>query len=138
MAKRHEGKHSSQCSICKHPEKENIERLWCAGRSGRSLGQEFDLHHTSVVNHARYYGLELDLERALEAILTAAVDGLDEKGATAAHGNEAIKSMAKLQGRWVDRTELMPTGWGDKSDDEYEFYALNGRFPQPGELETVQ
>ena len=132
------GRHSTQCSICNHEEKEEIERLWCSGRSGRSLEQEFGLHHMSIIRHMRFFGLKLDIEAALEAIITSGMDGLKKNAATAAHANEAIKSVAKLRGLWVDRTEMLPVGWQDRSDEEIAFFAANGRFPRPDEEETVQ
>ena len=132
-----EEKHRSQCGVCQHAEKAEIERLWRSGRSGRSLSDEFGLHHSTVTLHANYFGIKLDLEKALEAILASGIDGLKAKGATAAHAVEAAKSMAKLRGLWVDRTELMPPGWADKSEAEIAFFADHGRFPQDGEIEAI-
>jgi hypothetical protein len=92
-----------------------------------------------MLNHARYYSLELQLEDVLMVVIRHGIDGLKKRKPTAAHVNEAIKSLAKLQGAWVDRTEILPPGWENRSDEEIEFYAVWGRFPQPDELdETVQ
>lgn len=86
----------------------------------------------------RFFDVKLDIEKALEAIVGSGIDGLNEKIATAAHANEALKSLAKLRGLWVDKTEIMPAGWEERTEEEIAFFAVRGRFPQPGELETVQ
>ena len=136
-----ETRHSKQCSVCLHPNKAEIEDLYRSGRSANSIEEAFDdLANGSVLRHMRFYGIELDIEKALVAIAESGITGLKEKSATAAHANEALKSLAKLRGDWVDRTELMPPGWQDRNRAEIEFFAENGRFPQPGEIdqETVQ
>lgn len=111
--------------------------MYCSGVSGRKCAEIWGLHKNAVNRHAAYLGLELDIELALEAIVMSGVTGLKDKAATAAHANEALKSLAKLKGLWVDRTELVPPGWQEKSEAEMAFYAENGRFPREGEMEQV-
>jgi len=64
------GRHITQCSVCQHAEEDEIERLWRAGRSSRSLGETYGLHKTAVANHAKY----LALERSLDDILLAVIE----------------------------------------------------------------
>lgn len=134
-----ETRHSKQCSVCKHPQKQEIEDLYRAGRSANSLEIAFDdLAKNAVIRHMRFYGIERDLEAVLFGIVESGADSLRDKAATAAHMNEAVKSLAKLRGEWIDRTEMVPPGWEGKSEAEMAFFAETGRFPRPGELETIQ
>ena len=42
---------SNRCSVCKHPEVDNINSRLIAGASSRELGREFDLGYKSIQNH---------------------------------------------------------------------------------------
>ena len=76
---------SNRCSVCKHPDIDNINSRIIAGVSSRDLGNEFDLGYKSIQNHAKRHlpkqmvkAAELQDQQSADKLLTQ-VNGLYDK-----------------------------------------------------------
>ena len=130
-----QSKHANRCSVCKHPEKAAIEHAYVNCRRRSLVEREYELPRDSLTRHAKYFAL--DKKRKIEDILWLVVEsGLDrlkEPPATPAHLNDAIKTIAKLRGELVDRTEDITKALHSASIPALEFYRSHGRLPTPEE-----
>ena len=128
-------KHANRCSVCKHPEKAAIEHAYINCRRRSLVEREYELPRDSLNRHAKYFAL--DKKRKTEDILwlvvESGVDRLKEHPATPAHLNDAIKTIAKLRGELVDRTEDITKALHSASIPALEFYRSHGRLPTPEE-----
>ena len=92
--------HASQCSICRHPEWEEIEREFMMWKSAKEIANDFQLpSHTSVYRHAHAAGL-FDQRRgktifALDRVIEHACDVKP----TAAAVVSAIALIVKINAR---------------------------------------
>jgi hypothetical protein len=58
------GRHEQNCKICKHPERENIERDFIAWRSPVAIAKEYRLsNRATVYRHAHALGLFVKRQR---------------------------------------------------------------------------
>jgi hypothetical protein len=97
--------HSSQCSICRHPERAEIERAFLDWTSPGQIARDFDLGcRTTVYRHAHALGLFARRERSLRFALGRLIERVDEVKPTATSIVSAIRLMAKLNAR-RDRDE---------------------------------
>lgn len=89
--------HSSQCSICRHPERAEIERAFLDWTSPGRIAREYDLGcRTTIYRHAHALGLFARRERSLRFALGRLIERVDEVRPTAASVVSAIRLMAKL------------------------------------------
>jgi hypothetical protein len=89
--------HARQCSICRHPQRADIERAFLDWTGPREISREYGLSsHTTVYRHAHALGLFLRRERALRFALGRLIERVGEVRPTAASIVSAIRLMAKL------------------------------------------
>ena len=127
-------KHRRRCTVCKHPQREEIEDQFLGFQSPRSLERKFELPETSVYRHAKalrlYSKRENSLVVALGRIIEKGVTNLPQ--ITATNLIEAIKAQAKLTGQWIDRTQAFPAELQGKTDEELDYFATHGVWPAEG------
>jgi len=51
------GRHQAQCSICKHPRREEIDEAWVAWGYTGQIAKDFDVSRDSIYRHAHATGL---------------------------------------------------------------------------------
>ncbi len=135
-----QSKHANRCSVCKHPQKATIERAYLNCQRRSKIEKEYELPRDSLARHAKYF--DLDSKRKTEDILWLVVEqgleGLKEHPPSAAHVNDALKTIAKLRGEMIDRHQEIPSDFAGRSDGELDFYALHRRWPTEDELAEIQ
>lgn len=93
--------HSSRCTVCKHVQKEEVERRYLSFEASERLAQEFGLSDEAVNRHARYFALDAkrvaDTERVLEHLIARGFSQL--KKIDGRLTLEAIKELNKVRGK---------------------------------------
>lgn len=129
------GRHEQHCTICKHPDRESIEREFIAWRSPVGIAKVYNLSDRSTVyRHAHAFGLFAKRQRNIRAALEKLIERVDEviemTGPTIV---SAIVAYSKINsdGRFVDRSERVDLNqlFEKMSKDELELYARDGTLP---------
>jgi hypothetical protein len=131
-------RHSRDCSICSHKEREQIELEFVAWESPTRLSRRFHISRRSVYRHAS----ALDLFEKRSSNVRSALEKIIERGCETQIGARglvaAVEAYSKInsQGKWVDRRELVNLNdlFDKMSEDELESYARDGKLPAWFEL----
>jgi|SRR5579872_4743543 len=128
------GRHEANCTICAHPDREQIERDFVGWKSPTAIAVEYVLPDRSTVyRHAQAFDLALKRRRNIRAALERIIEKAGEVDVTAAAVVAAIQAYAKInaQGQWVDRSEHVNLNelFDRMSKDELEAYARDGKLP---------
>ena len=126
--------HTRRCSVCQHPEREEIERDFINWQSPITIAIDYGLaDRASVYRHAHAASLFAKRQQNIRAALEKLIEKAGEVDVTAAAVVGAIQAYAKInaQGRWIDRTEQVSLNelfeWMSK--DELTAYAREGVLP---------
>lgn len=93
-------RHQTRCTICRHPDREEIEREFLAWRSPAKIVAEYKLRNRSAIyRHANAFGLEGKRGRNLRAALGRLIERVDDVAATAGAIVQAIGLFAKINSR---------------------------------------
>lgn len=127
-------RHQRACTICKHPQRSEIEDAYIAWRSTIKIASDFGLpDRTSVWRHAVALGLVEKRGRNLHSALGAIIERGGEVEVTAAAVVSAVQAYAKINaaGQWVDRNETISLNdlFARMTPDEMERYAVSGELP---------
>lgn len=133
----HETQHANRCTVCKHPQRKEIEARFLRFGSRYALEREFGLPKDSLYRHAVFFRLydKRDEKTALHTIIEHGMAAMVDRPPSSTNTIEAIKALAKLQGKWVDRSEDITVQLEKLTDEELDYYAKTGRIPEPGELD---
>ncbi len=128
-------RHAAHCTVCQHPELKAIEGRFLDWESPRSLENGYGLPQTSVYRHAKAFNLyekrQDNVLNVLERLIERGIEDLPD--ITTTNLIEAIKTHAKLTGRWVDRTldlSKFMQDLDDRSREDLEFYEQHGCWPE--------
>ncbi len=137
MASEHKisvGRHRRQCTICQHPECEEIEAAFIAWRSPAAIAEEYGLSdRKTVYRHA--HALELFPRRArnIRSALEYILEKSGEVEVSASAVVAAVQAYAKINaaGAWIDRTEMVSMNdlFARMTASELETYASTGNLP---------
>jgi hypothetical protein len=128
------GRHEAECRICRHRQREEIERAFVNWSSPASIAQTYRLRDRSTVyRHAHAFNLfekrKANIRAALEAIIERAADVEVTASAVVA----AIQAYAKINdvGKWIERRETVNLSelFNRMTVDELENYARTGELP---------
>ena len=128
------GRHEAECRICRHPQRQDIDRAFVDWRSAATIAQEYKLRDPSTVyRHAHAFDLfgkrKANIHAALEAIIERAADVEVTASAVVA----AIQAYAKINdvGKWIERCETVNLTklFNRMTVDELENYARTGEVP---------
>lgn len=100
-------RHSRDCSICAHPDREEIEREFCDWKPLAAIAKTRRIPRASLYRHVHATGLFDKRDRNVKAALAALIErGYNVRG-TAAALISAITAYAKInaEGQWIDKTE---------------------------------
>jgi hypothetical protein len=129
------GRHQRNCTICRHPRRDEIEHDFVSWRSPASIAKEFGLaDRSSIYRHANAFDLSAKRQRNIRAALERIIEKADEVEVTAAVIVAAVQAYSKINaaGQWVERAET--TNLNDLFDrmtfDELESYAREGTLPE--------
>ena len=124
-------KHQAHCTVCKHPDRAEIDRSFVNWESRPSLEEKYALPRDSLYRHAKACGLydrrQHNLVGSLEKIIRR---GLSSKvGVTMTNVIEAIKVHGKLTGQWVDWTGEVDKMFPGKSLEDIKIFGRTGKWP---------
>jgi len=128
------GRHKAACTICKHPEREEIETEWCGWANTSKLAKRYKVSRDSIYRHAAAMGLRERRGKNLRAALERTIERAEDVPVNAAAVVSAVQAYAKInaQGAWVDRVERIDlNGLFERMTlGELEEYAKDGTLPQ--------
>jgi hypothetical protein len=128
------GRHEYHCGICKHPDRENIERDFVAWKSPAAIADEYRLsNRVTVYRHAHAFGLFVKRQRNVRAALERIIERTDDVEVNASAVVAAVQAYAKInaRGEWVDRSEHVNLNelFERMTRSELESYAEGGILP---------
>jgi hypothetical protein len=93
-------RHQSACTVCAHPERQEIEHEFVSWKSPAKIAAEHKLRdRSSVYRHARALGLNEIRGRNLRAALGRLIERVDNVPASAGAVVQAIALLAKINSR---------------------------------------
>jgi len=133
MKKVNRKRHERQCSICKHPQRAEIEQQFCSWTSTTRLAEKYKISKDSLYRHAAAVGLFERRSRNLKAALERIIERAEDVEVTASAVVAAVQAYSKInsQGAWVDRVERIDLNdmFDRMTGDELEKYAEDGTLP---------
>jgi hypothetical protein len=127
------GRHASNCTICRHSERQQIEQAFIDWQSPAKIAQEFRIDRSSIYRHARALNLYRRRGRNLRAALEYIIEQVSEIRPNAAAVVAATQAYAKIntRGEWVERDErtYLHDLFDRMSPEENETYAKDGTLP---------
>lgn len=126
-------RHESQCTICKHAQREEIEREFIGWLSSAKIAKQFRVSRDSLYRHARAFDLIEPRRRNVRGALERIIEQAGDVEVNAAAVVAAIMAYAKINanGQWIDRTEQvnMVELFKRMTRDELLRYANKGELP---------
>jgi hypothetical protein len=127
-------RHRRNCSVCAHPQKEEIEAEFIAWRSPADLAQQYGLaDRSSIYRHAHALGLCAKRQRNVRAALEPIIERAGEVDVTSSAVVAAIQAYAKINaaGQWIDRSEQVSLKelFERMTFQELDTYARDGALP---------
>jgi len=128
-------RHEKNCSICAHPEREEIERAFCEWRPPTGIAREYKLSDRRIIyRHAHALGLFSRRDRNIRAALARIIEKADSVKVNGATVVAAVQAYAKINaaGQWVERSEHVNLNelFERMTTEELEKYAQNGELPE--------
>ena len=128
------GRHKRNCSICHHPQREEIEEEFVAWSSPESLARQYALSdRASVYRHAHALGLFVQRRRNVRAALERIIEKAADVDVTSAAVVSAIQALSKINaaGQWIDPSERLTLHslYQRMTREELEIYARDGKLP---------
>jgi hypothetical protein len=128
------GRHSTNCRICGHGKRAEIESDFVRWKSPARIATEYRLgNRASVYRHAHAFGLFEKRGRNVRAALERIIEQVGEVDVTAPAVVAAVQAYAKINaaGQWVDRSEHVNLNelFERMTIEELETYARDGVLP---------
>jgi hypothetical protein len=127
------GRHASNCKMCRHPERQQIEQAFIDWRSPAKIAQEFRIDRSSIYRHARALNLYRPRGRNLRAALEYFIEQASEIRPNASAVVAAMQAYAKInaRGEWVERDErtYLHDLFDRMSPEQNDAYAKDGTLP---------
>jgi hypothetical protein len=128
-----QGRHESQCSICRHQQREEIEQEFLSWKSPNRIGEEFKVSRDSIYRHAHALNLLEPRRRNVRCALERIIEHADDVRVNAAAIVSAVAAYSKLNanGQWIDRRETIDLNalFARMTEDEMLRYAARGALP---------
>ena len=127
------GRHESQCTICAHPKRDDIEQAFINWTSPRRITTEFKVSRDSIYRHAHMFNLIEKRRRNVRAALEKIIEHAGDVEVNAAAVVSAVGALARInaQGKWIERKETVDLNalFDRMTTDEAETYAREGKLP---------
>ncbi|HTA24730.1 MAG TPA: hypothetical protein VK763_14455 [Terriglobales bacterium] len=127
------GRHESQCTICSHPQREEIEQAFVNWLSPSKIATQYSVSRDSVYRHAHALGLNHRRRRNVRVALERIIEKAGDVKVNAAAVVTAVSAYARInsRGEWVERTETinMNALFDRMTAEELETYAQTGGLP---------
>ena len=128
-----QGRHEYQCTICSHPQREEIEQDFINWVSPSRIAKQYSVSRVSLYRHARALGLMQKRRRNIRAALERIIEKADDVKVNAAAIVSAVGALARInsRGEWVERTATINVNalFDRMTAEELELYAQNGTLP---------
>lgn len=129
-----QGRHEAQCSVCKHPQREEIDQEFLNWKSPDKIGEAFGLSRDSIYRHARALDLIEPRRRNVRCALERMIERAGDVEVNAAAIVSAVTAYSKLNanGQWIDRRETIDLNslFARMNEDELLRYATTGALPE--------
>jgi hypothetical protein len=128
------GRHQRGCTICAHPQRDEIDAAFVGWRSPVAIAAEYEIKdRSSIYRHARCFGLFDQRRKNIRAALERIIEKADGVEVSATALVQAVTALAKINsaGEWIDRTEVVNVSdlFDRMSVDELDRYAKSGEVP---------
>lgn len=102
-----DARHPRDCITCAHPEREQIELDFIQWKPATQIAREYHLKPRALNRHIIALGLKEKRNQNLQAISVKIIEtGLKKlRNVSAREVNAAVVTLAKLQGKWINRSE---------------------------------
>jgi hypothetical protein len=100
-------RHSRKCSICRHPQRQQIDESFLHWRSPATIMHCFGIENeTTIYHHAHAFNFFALRNRNLQSALSNVVEDIDRHSFTGAEILDAVRALAHLtaDGRWIHPT----------------------------------
>lgn len=100
-------RHSRDCSVCRHPEREAIEAAFTSWESPTQIARTHKVNVRAIHRHARAAGLIPTRDKNFRAALLRLLERGARAHVTASAVVQACMALAKINsnGMWIDRVE---------------------------------
>jgi hypothetical protein len=128
------GRHQTQCKVCQHAKKTEIEDAWVGWASTDSIAVKYGVGCDSLRRHMRFFDFFAKRQRNLRAALEGFVErALETVEPTASALIQAIRTLGELNSRGELITKMETTSINDlferMSSSELKTYAESGQLP---------
>jgi hypothetical protein len=127
------GRHESQCSICRHESRQEIDNGFTSWASPNALAKTYNVTRDAIYRHAHATKLFDARRRNIRAALERIIESAGDVQVNANAVVSAVQALAKINanGQWVDRTETVNLNdlFSRMSTAELKEYAESGRLP---------
>jgi hypothetical protein len=127
------GRHESQCSVCKHSDREEIEQQFVNWKSPDKIAAAFGVCRDSIYRHARALDLLEPRRRNVRCALERIIEQAGDVEVNASAIVSAVATYSKLNagGQWIDRRETVDLNdlFARMTEDEMRRYASQGELP---------
>ena len=127
------GRHEAQCGVCRHPQREDIEREWVDWGNTSRISEEYGLSRDSLYRHAHALKLFEKRRRNVKRALERIIERSEAVEVTAAAVVSVVQALSKINaaGQWIDRVEGVNLNelFERMTREELEEYARDGKLP---------
>lgn len=128
-----QGRHEARCSICKHLEREEIERQFLNWSNTVRIAEAHCVSRDAIYRHAHAMDLFPKRGRNLRSALEQIIEKAGDVEANVAGVVSAVSAYARInaRGEWVERSEVVDMNalFERMSSAELEAYARSGALP---------
>jgi len=136
-----EPSHSSRCTVCAHPFRNEIEALWMAGWTLRDIAgrpwMEPEVTYSAIGRHLRAAGIDRNPVVDVVPYLMNLIQQWDpgKEPVKASNVTKALEIAGKISGQLINRTQTVPHRLEGIKDDPaaLAYYAQHGRLPDEEE-----
>jgi len=126
-------RHEATCKICKHAQREEIEREFIGWTPIGRIAREFKLNRRTVYRHAHAFSLFEERDRGIRKALSRFIERCGNVRPTASAFVQAVAVFARVNanGVWINRNENTDTNelLDRMSNEELLRYAQEGVLP---------
>jgi hypothetical protein len=128
------GRHRTNCTICAHEKREEIEREFVNWMGATAIAEAYGIvDRSTVYRHAHAFDLFAKRQRNIRAALEKIIEKAGDVEVTSAAVVAAVQAYAKInaQGQWIDRSEHVNLNelFERMTREELETYAKDGSLP---------
>lgn len=128
------GRHEYQCSVCSHPERQEIEQEWIRWGNTSRIARKYHVSRDSIYRHAHAMDLFSKRQRNIRKALERIIEQAETVEVNAPAVVAAIQAYAKINnsGQWIDHVQgtNMNELFDRMTKDELDAYARDGSLPE--------